>query len=81
MITLPVNTSLPQPNPAGKPHHHAHTPVPGSAGTLPRTTAEFEFRLSYPPGVRVSYRELAAVPLQRHDWHGEWNHTVLPSAA
>jgi hypothetical protein len=33
-----------------------------------------------PLGVRVSDRELAAVPLQRHDWHGEWNYTVLPDA-
>jgi Rhodopirellula transposase DDE domain len=35
----------------------------------------------HPLGVRVSDRELAAVPLQRHDWHGEWNYTVLPDAA
>ena len=46
VIALPANTSLPQPHPAGKPHHHAHTPVPGYAGTLPRATAGFEFRLS-----------------------------------
>ena len=25
----------------------------------------------YPLGVRVSDRELAAVPLRRHGWHGE----------
>jgi hypothetical protein len=24
---------------------------------------------------------LAAVPLGRHDWHGEGNYTVLPPAA
>jgi hypothetical protein len=36
---------------------------------------------AYPLGVRVSDRELAAVPLRRHDWHGEWNYTVLPTAA
>jgi hypothetical protein len=35
----------------------------------------------YPLGVRISERELAAVPLRRHDWHGEWNYTVLPTAA
>jgi hypothetical protein len=29
----------------------------------------------------VSDRELAAVPLRRHDWHGEWDYTVLPTAA
>jgi hypothetical protein len=32
-------------------------------------------------GVRVCDRELAAVPLRRHHWHGEWNYTVLPAAA
>src|SRR5215216_5711686 len=47
VIALPANTSLPQPHPAGKPHHHAHTPVPGYAGTLPRATAGFEFRLRH----------------------------------
>ena len=36
---------------------------------------------SYPLGVKVSDRELAAVPLRRHDWHGEWNYAVLPTAA
>jgi Rhodopirellula transposase DDE domain len=35
----------------------------------------------YPLGVKVSDRELAAVPLRRHDWHGEWNYTVLLAAA
>jgi hypothetical protein len=35
----------------------------------------------YPLGIRISDRELAAVPLRRHDWHGEWNYTVLPTAA
>ena len=36
---------------------------------------------SYPLGVKVSDRQLAAVPLHRHGWHGEWNYTVLPAAA
>jgi len=36
---------------------------------------------AYPLGVKVSDRELAAVPMRRHDWHGEWNYTVLPTAA
>ena len=36
---------------------------------------------AYPLGVRVSDRELAAVPRRCHDWHGEWNYTVLPTAA
>jgi Rhodopirellula transposase DDE domain len=36
---------------------------------------------NYPLGVKVSDWELAAVPLRRHDWHGEWNYAVLPTAA
>jgi hypothetical protein len=36
---------------------------------------------TYPLGVKVSDRELAAVPLRRHDWHGEWNYTMPPTAA
>jgi hypothetical protein len=33
-------------------------------------------RRSYPTGVKVTDTELAAVPLTRHDWHGEWNYTI-----
>jgi hypothetical protein len=33
----------------------------------------------YPLGVRVSDRELAAVPLQHHDWHGEWTTPCSPT--
>ena len=35
----------------------------------------------YPLGVKVSDQQLAAVPITRHEWHGEWNYTVLPRAA
>jgi hypothetical protein len=45
-----------------------------------RVQAELDPR-SYPLGVKVSNKELAAVPLKRYDWHGEWNYTVLPAAA
>jgi Rhodopirellula transposase DDE domain len=45
-----------------------------------RVQAELD-KGAYPLGVRVSDRELAAVPLRRHHWHGEWNYTVLPTAA
>jgi hypothetical protein len=30
----------------------------------------------YPKGVKISNKELAAVPLDPHDFHGEWNYTV-----
>jgi hypothetical protein len=33
----------------------------------------------YPTGVKISDTELAAVPLDPHDFHGEWNYTVAQS--
>jgi Rhodopirellula transposase DDE domain len=35
-------------------------------------------RGAYPLGVKVSDKQLAAVPLARHDFHGEWNYTIAP---
>ncbi|MDA8399891.1 MAG: ISAzo13 family transposase, partial [Actinomycetota bacterium] len=32
----------------------------------------------YPIGVKVTDDELAAVPLQPHKFHGEWNYTIRP---
>ncbi len=33
----------------------------------------------YPVGVKISNKELAAVPLTHHDFHGEWNYTIHSS--
>jgi len=33
---------------------------------------------SYPEGVKVSDQQMAALPLDRHDWHGDWNYTLRP---
>jgi len=33
----------------------------------------------YPTGIKITDKQLAAVPLTRHDWHGEWNYTVHPA--
>jgi len=33
----------------------------------------------YPAGVQVSDSELDQVNLRRHEFHGEWNYTILPS--
>jgi hypothetical protein len=30
----------------------------------------------YPKGIKITDSQLAAVPLQPHDWHGEWNYTI-----
>jgi hypothetical protein len=36
---------------------------------------------SYPTGVEISDAQLAAVPLMRHRFHGDWNYTVGPVPA
>jgi DDE family transposase len=33
-------------------------------------------RAIYPKGIAVTDEQLATVPLQRHEWHGDWNYTV-----
>jgi hypothetical protein len=33
---------------------------------------------SYPEGVKVSDAQMDALPLTRHDWHGDWNYTLHP---
>ncbi len=33
----------------------------------------------YPTGVTYTDKDLAALPLQRHDFHGEWNYTLNPA--
>ena len=33
----------------------------------------------YPKGVKITDAQLAAIPVTRHDWHGEWNYTIAPT--
>jgi transposase len=35
---------------------------------------------TYDTGVQVSDRQMDALPLSRHDWHGDWNYTLRPEA-
>jgi len=32
----------------------------------------------YPIGISYSDKDIAAIPLVRHDFHGDWNYTLLP---
>jgi Rhodopirellula transposase DDE domain len=34
---------------------------------------------SYPAGIKVTDADIARVNLQRHDFHGDWNYTIMPS--
>ena len=33
----------------------------------------------YPKGVKITDRQMAALPLTRHDFHGDWNYTLTPN--
>jgi hypothetical protein len=46
-----------------------------TTGTGLRILAEWE-QGSFPIGVVVTDDELAAVPLNGHDWHPEWNYDI-----
>ena len=35
---------------------------------------------TYDTGVKVSDRQMDALPLARHGWHGDWNYTLRPEA-
>ena len=35
---------------------------------------------TYETGIKISDAELAAVPLHAHEWHGDWNYTIVPTA-
>jgi hypothetical protein len=35
-------------------------------------------RGKYPQGIKVSAKEVAALRIQRDEFHGEWNYTLLP---
>jgi hypothetical protein len=34
----------------------------------------------YPEGVKVSNEQMAALPISRHAFHGDWNYTLYPTA-
>jgi transposase len=53
------------------------------ANTTTRTGLKVRARLDegyYPTGVKVTDKQLAAVPINRHRFHGDWNYTVKPAA-
>ncbi len=51
------------------------------AATTTRTGLKVHAELdsaTYATGVRVVDRQLDALPLARHEWHGDWNYTLRP---
>ena len=33
---------------------------------------------SYPKGVKTTDKQMAALPLEQHTFHPDWNYTLLP---
>jgi hypothetical protein len=36
---------------------------------------------TYPTGIRYTKKQVDALPITGHDFHGEWNYTVAPAPA
>jgi hypothetical protein len=34
---------------------------------------------TYPTGIKITDQQMAALPITRHDFHGEWNYTLQPA--
>jgi transposase len=52
------------------------------AATTTRTGLRVRAELdtgAYDTGVKISDRQMDALPLTRHDWHGDWNYTLHPN--
>jgi Rhodopirellula transposase DDE domain len=65
----------------GRPLTSHQVVVESIAATTTRTGLTVRAELdpgSYPAGIRVSKAQAGALPLTRHDWHGEWNYTLRP---
>ena len=65
----------------GRPLTSYRTVVELIAATTTRTGLRVRAdrdRGHYPTGIKITDRELATVPITRHDWHGDWNYTITP---
>jgi hypothetical protein len=65
----------------GRPLASHQVIVESIAATTTRTGLRVHAELdpgSYPAGIQVSKAQAGALPLTRHDWHGEWNYTLRP---
>jgi Rhodopirellula transposase DDE domain len=65
----------------GRPLASHEVIVQAIAATTTRTGLRVHAELdtsAYDTGVKVSDRQMDALPLDRHDWHGDWNYTLRP---
>jgi transposase len=65
----------------GRPLTSHEVIVQSIAATTTRTGLRVHAQLdtnTYQTGIRVSDRQISVLPLHRHDWHPDWNYTLLP---
>ncbi|WP_159426035.1 ISAzo13 family transposase [Streptomyces noursei] len=65
----------------GKPLTSHEVIVNSIAATTTRTGLTIRSELdtaTYETGVRIGDRQMAALPLDRHAWHGDWNYSLRP---
>jgi Rhodopirellula transposase DDE domain len=65
----------------GKPLTTYRTVVELIAATTTRSGLKVQADLDegyYPIGETISDRDFNALPITRHDWHGDWNYTIRP---
>jgi hypothetical protein len=65
----------------GRPLSSHEVIVNSIAATTTRTGLRVHAQLDegrYPTGVKISDERMAALPLTRHEWHGDWNYTLDP---
>src|SRR6266480_1617687 len=67
----------------GRPLTSHEVVVASIAATTTRTGLRVRAELdtsAYDTGLKISGRQMDALPLTRHDWHGDWNYTLRPEA-
>jgi hypothetical protein len=67
----------------GRPLSSHEVIVATIAATTTRTGLRVHAQLdtnTYDTGIRISDRQHEALPVTRHDWHGDWNYTLRPEA-
>jgi Rhodopirellula transposase DDE domain len=68
----------------GRPLTSHEVVINSIAATTTRTgltvTAELDTG-SYATGTKISDKQMTAMPITRHHWHGDWNYTLHPQAA
>jgi transposase len=65
----------------GRPLSSHEVIVQAIAATTTRTGLTVRAELdtgAYDTGIKISDRQMEALPLTRHDWHGDWNYTLCP---